>query len=199
MDSQKVKSAILALITGIIFLVVIIQFFNLIASFIGALICGASAFFIGYNFFKEKIIEDIKSEVQEEVVIVNPSEKAISSLLELETCIALADEKLEDEIHKKVTSIIESLFFVIPEINKSFSSQTITFEVTKLGEKHFPNRIKKFLALNESDRVSTKNSLLLDLSNMDNVIKNVYTVLRNDSLNKNERESLLSDIKYGVL
>ena len=199
MDSKKIKSAIAALVIGILVLIVIMQFSSFIVSIIGALIGGALAFFIGYNIFKEKIIEDIKSEVTKEVIIEDPSEKAINSLIALEEYIALADVGLENEIDEKVISITNSLISVIPEMNQSFSSQTITFEVTNLGEEHFPNRIKIFLGLNQSDRNSQKSKLLSDLQSMEDVIKKVGDILRNDALNKDQRESLLNDIKYGTI
>ena len=132
MDSKNVKTAIIAALLGLVVVIVLMQFTGFVSSLVGGLVGAVLAFFIGYSVFKEKIIEDIKSDLKEEVVVQDPSDKAIDSLIALEEHIALADVDLENEIATKVTLVTDSLISVIPEMNQKFSSQAITFEVTNM-------------------------------------------------------------------
>ncbi|MCP4969103.1 MAG: hypothetical protein GY932_00745 [Arcobacter sp.] len=199
MNSKDKKNIIIGLITGLIVIIILMQFLGFFLSIIGGLIGGAITILLAYNIFKDDIVEEIKTEMKNEKNVINPVDKAIESLIELEEFIALSDKKLENDISLKVTSIIDSLIYIIPKINQEFSSQTITFEVTNLAEEHFPKRIKIFIDLNENDKNSEKNKLISDLENMEALVNRVKDVIKNDSLNKNERESLLNDIKYGAI
>ncbi|NQY95349.1 MAG: hypothetical protein HRT43_14380, partial [Campylobacteraceae bacterium] len=121
------------------------------------------------------------------------------SLIELEEFIALSDSNFEKELSSKVSYLIDTLIVVVPKMNTSFSSQAITFEVSNLADEHFPNRIKSFLNLNENDQNAQKLKLLSDLQKMEEVVNKVTVIIDNDSLNKDERESLLAEIKYGAI
>mgnify|MGYP000971884316 CR=1 FL=1 len=199
MKSKKIKSIILALILGAISLLILIPFTSFIIAVIGGLIGAIIAFILGYNFFKEKIVEDIKSDLKAEPKKLDPSTHAIESLIELEEFIALSDSTLEKELGSKVSYLIDTLIAVVPKMNSSFSSQAITFEVSNLADEHFPNRIKAFLNLSENDQNSQKLKLLADLQKMEEVVNKVTVIIDNDSLNKDERESLLAEIKYGAI
>lgn len=199
MKSKKIKSIILSLILGVISLLILLPFTSFLIAVIGGIAGAAIAFIIGYKFFKEKIIEDIKADLKEEPKKQNPSDEAIESLISLEEYIAINDQKFEKELSEKISSLIEDLITVVPQMNNNFNSQAITFEVTNLAEEHFPNRVKSFLNLNENDQNSQKLKLLSDLQKMEEVIRKVIVIIKNDSLNKDERESLLSEIKYGTI
>jgi len=197
--SKKIKSIILALILGVISLLILLPFTDFIIAVIGGIIGAIIAFTLGYKLFKENIVEDIKADLNKEPEKLDPSAQAIESLISLEEFIALSDSKLEVELSSKVSTLIDSLITVVPKMNASFSSQTITFEVTNLADEHFPNRIMSFLNLSESDQNDQKLKLLADLQKMEDVVNKVIVVIDNDSVNKDERESLLSQIKYGAI
>ena len=199
MKSKRIKSIILALILGAVSLLILIPFTGFIIAVIGGIVGAIIAFTLGYKFFKEKIVEDIKSDLKKEPEKLDPSTHAIESLIELEEFIALSDSNFEKELSSKVSYLIDTLIVVVPKMNTSFSSQAITFEVSNLADEHFPNRIKSFLNLNENDQNAQKLKLLSDLQKMEEVVNKVTVIIDNDSLNKDERESLLAEIKYGAI
>ena len=61
---------------------------------------------------------------------------------------------------------------------------------------HFPKRVISYLKLSEEDRSSRKINLFTDLDNMQSIVDKVSEVLRNSDLSNDQREDLLSDIKY---
>ena len=199
MNSKEIKSIILALVLGLIFLAILLPFAGVVVAIIGGIVGGVIAFVIGYKIFKDKIVEDIKADLNKKPIELDPSEKAIESIIALEEFIALSDIKLEKELSLKVNGLIETLLSVVPKMNASFSSQAVTFEVTNLAQEHFPNRIKSFINLTQNDQNTQKLKLLADLQKMEEVVNKVIVVIDNDSLNKDERESLLAEIKYGAI
>lgn len=195
MGKTNIKGIILAFIIGIMVLVILIQITSFVLAILGAIL----GFFIGYTIFKEKILKDIKENLKEDVKEVDLSQKAIEDIIDLEEFIALSDNKFEEEIFLKISDVIEALLKVLPLVNEKFSQGSLIFEITNLASEHFPNRVKSFLDLNKDTQKLQQSKFLIDLDNMQEVVKKVCTIIDNDSLNKNERESLLSDIKYSAI
>ena len=199
MESKKIKIIFLSLILGVILLCILLFFTNFIVATIAGIIGTIITFVIGYNFFKKELIEDIKSDLEKDNIPQDVGDSSIESLICLEEYIALNDTQLEKEVAIKVASLIQSLIDVVQEINNKFSSQSVTFEVTNLAQEHFPNRVKSFLNLKENDRSAQQKKLLLDIEKMEEIVKKVVAIIQNDTLNKDERESLLAQIKYGTI
>ncbi len=171
--------------TGTIVLIIVVA----IAAIAGVL--------IGFIIFKDAIIKDIKTELQADENSSDPNNEAIEALITLEEGLALDELRLNDSIRSTIDTIIENLIDIVPKMNDQYSSQTITFEVTNMAQEHFPNRVTSYLNLSVDDRSSQESKLVSDLKQMEDVIVRVNKVITSDALNKDERESLLNDIKYG--
>ena len=182
----------------VVFLVLIVLAFVLPFSLAIILTLIGAAFY--YFKFNNKIKEDeILQEVEEEVKAITVDEEAIESIITLEKEIALLDDPLEKDVKNIVNNICDNLVEIVPIMNEQFSSNSITYEVTIMAIEHFPNRIKSYFKLSIKDRDIQKKRLLGDLDNMTNVIDKVNNIIRADNLSKDERESLLSDIKYSSI
>jgi len=198
MNSKKTKSFILAAVTAVLFAIALLALgVETIVLIIIVAIAAIAGVLIGFLIFKDAIIKDIKTELQADENNSDPSNEAIESLIALEERLALDELPLNDSIRSTIDTIIENLIDIVPKINDEYTSQTITFEVTNMAQEHFPNRVTSYLHLSVDDRSSQESKLVSDLKQMEDVIIRVNKVITSDALNKDERESLLNDIKYG--
>jgi hypothetical protein len=193
------------IISFIVFIIVLVTLFLITNNFFISLVIAIFIGFIFFTIFKNSSKNKTKNSIKEEEIIQKEDnvftlcDDSINSLIDFEEYLALSDIKLEDDLYKEVSNIIENLFEILPIMGKSLDSKSLCYEITSLCNEHFPNRIKAFLVLNESHKLEQKDKLHKDMNNMLNVIIKFKEVLNNQSLNDNEKQSLLLDIKYGVI
>lgn len=185
-------------------IIVLISFTLQITLGLGLLLSLAIGFVIGlivsvFLFSKSRgdKPEDIVKEMVEQVVEPDNllrAKTAKDELISFQESFVL--DSPSDELREKVFTLSDELFEVIFPINEKFHTHEISWEVTQMAIEHLPNRVLKFLKLGEEDREANKSNLFDDLENMFLTVKKVSEVLRSSDLNDNNREDILSDIKY---
>lgn len=166
---------------------------SLVIGFVGGLIVSVFLFSKSRGDKPEDVVKEMVEQVVEPDHL-NRAKTGKNTLISFQESFVLASPS--DELREKVFALSDELFEVIFPINEKFHTHEISWEVTQMAIEHLPNRVLKYLKLGEEDRESNKTNLLEDLENMLSTVKKVSEVLRNSDLNDNNREDVLSDIKY---
>ncbi len=141
----------------------------------------------------EEVVEEVVAQVIEPESVTRPR-TAKNKLMGFQERFVMMNPS--EKLRTRVFNLTDNLLSVLEPINQRFSGAQITYEVTQMAIEHLPNRVLTYLKLSEEDRSSREENLSSDLDNMQGIIDKVSDVLKNADLNDDQREDLLSDIKY---
>lgn len=168
-----------------------------------SIIAGIIGFGLGYsgsmvlmNYLNGEMEEGKMEEVVEQVKEPSMSEKSVVELINLEEKIALSAIGDDMDLRARLNTILDNLYDALSGMHKNFGDGSITYELNNLASEHFPNRVLSYIALSADNREKQKSDLDMSLVKIENLINESLEVLNNQSLNKDERESLLINIKY---
>lgn len=157
-------------------------------------ILGSGITYFIFNYKKKKPKESASSEVKKEKPILSEDEKAIENLLSLEEFIAV-NGSLPVEIKKLSDELFSLLYEVIPELVQ-FRASEIGFEINQMANEHLSARVKAFMKLSTSDKENKHTSLIDDISKFKEYVLKAKKIIDLNDVSKDERESMLIDIKY---
>ena len=80
-------------------------------------------------------------------------ESIMETLLKLNILIR-TDARLDSEMLSTIESIIDDLKATIPPMMETYPSETLTYELKKIGSAHLYNNVKEFLDLSDESRTN---------------------------------------------
>lgn len=157
-------------------------------------ILGSGITYFIFYYKNKKTNAPTSPEVKKEKTILSDDEKAIENLLTLEEFIAV-NGSLPVEIKKLSDELFSLLYEVIPELVQ-FRASEIGFEINQMAKEHLSARIKAFMNLSASDKDAKRSSLVDDINKFKEYVLKAKKIIDLNDVSKDERESMLIDIKY---
>ncbi|THB74962.1 MAG: hypothetical protein D3926_20770 [Desulfobacteraceae bacterium] len=100
----------------------------------------------------------------------NEYRQILDSLLALNILIR-KDPDLDEAILEKLEAIIDDLRVVIPQMMERYPSETLTYEIKKIGQQHFYKTVKEFMDLSLESRAHQLDIFTKTIDNLSEVSK----------------------------
>jgi len=126
--------------------------------------------------------------------VIPEHEKTLENVLAVEEYVAVCGG-IDGEAKLIYDDILNALYEVIPEMVE-YKATEIGFEISNIANKNLLAKMKSFLALSDKDKITQYNTLVGDLSKFKEYILKAKNIVDLNDLSKDERESMLIDIKY---
>jgi hypothetical protein len=135
------------------------------------------------------------AQVKEEIKEISKAQEGSEILIKLEEHIAI-NGSLSDVPKNKVTELFTLLYETIFKINEEFPSATPTYEINQMAKEHLPNKINAYINLSQSDKTTRQDAFIEDIDKLITYVISAKEIIEKNNLSKDERESMLIEIKY---
>ena len=177
MDKFRIsKKAIIATIVGAVIGLVFQSFIgSLLTIIVGAAIGLVVGIFIFPASGKRPQIEVVDTS--------DPTESHMNQLLSINKNIRL-DPYLEEEILKKLESIIDKLGNIVPRTNREHPGSELTFVSNRMITSYLPELLDPYLGLTPTARKGEKEKLMKTLDSLDAEIDNIIHLVDQRKVNE---------------